>query len=206
MNRDTVDSYLRDGCGRCEHYRTPQCKVHLWTKPLVALRALVREAGLVEALKWGSPTYAVDGKNVLMILSFRESCALSFLQGAALTDADGILESAGPNSQFARLFRAKKADDVTRHEASLRALIAQAVAFSRAGGKVERAPAKDLPEELAALLADDPTLAAAFEALTPGRKRSYALHVGGAKQEATRTRRAEACIPGILGGRGFNER
>jgi uncharacterized protein YdeI (YjbR/CyaY-like superfamily) len=206
MNRDTVDSYLRDGCGRCEHYRTPQCKVHLWTKPLVALRALVREAGLVEALKWGSPTYAVDGKNVLMILSFRESCALSFLQGAALTDADGILERAGPNSQFARLFRVKTADDVKRREGSLRALIDQAVAFSRAGGKVERAPAKALPEELTALLADDPTLAAAFDALTPGRKRSYALHVGGAKQSATRTRRAEACVPGILGGRGFNER
>lgn len=206
MNRDTVDSYLRDGCGRCEHYQTPQCKVHLWTKPLMALRALVREAGLVEALKWGSPTYSVDGKNVLMILSFRESCALSFLQGAALTDTDGILESAGPNSHYARLFRVKKADDVKRREGSLRALIDQAVAFSRAGGKVERAPAKELPEELTALLADDPTLAAAFEALTPGRKRSYALHVGGAKQAATRTRRAEACIAGILGGRGFNER
>lgn len=206
MNRDTVDSYLRDGCGRCEHYQTPQCKVHLWTKPLMALRALVRATGLVEALKWGSPTYSLDDKNLVMILSFRESCALSFLQGAALSDPNGILESAGPNSRYARLFRVKKADDVERHETSLRALLDQAIAFSRAGGKVDPAPVKDLPEELSAILAEDPVLAAAFEALTPGRKRSYALHVGGAKQAATRARRAEACIPAILAGRGFNER
>ncbi len=172
----------------------------------MALRALVRESDLVEALKWGSPTYSLDGKNVLMIVSFRESCALSFLQGAALSDPDGVLESAGPNSHYARLFRVKKADDVKRHEASLRVLLDQALAFSRAGGKIAPAPVKDLPEELSAVLAEDPVLSAAFEALTPGRKRSYALHVGGAKQAATRTRRAEACIPGILGGRGFNER
>jgi len=206
MNRDSVDSYLRDGCGRCTYYRTPECKVHLWTKPLMALRALVRETELVETMKWGSPTYTLAGKNVVMIQSFRESCALSFLQGAALPDPDGILESAGPNSQHARLFRVTKTADVTRHAASLRALLTDAIVFSRSGGKTKPTPTKELPEELAALLAKDPKLAAAFEALTPGRRRSHAIHVGGAKQPATRARRAEACAPEILAGRGFHER
>lgn len=206
MNRDSVDSYLRDGCGRCAHYRTPECKVHLWTKPLMALRALVRETELVETMKWGSPTYTLGGKNLVMIASFRESCALSFLQGAALPDPGGILESAGPNSQHARLFRVTKATDVTRHAAALRVLLAEAIAFSRAGGKTTPRAAKELPEELVALLTKDPRLAAAFEALTPGRQRSYAIHVGGAKQAATRARRAEACVPEILAGRGFHER
>jgi uncharacterized protein YdeI (YjbR/CyaY-like superfamily) len=206
MNRDSVDSYLRDGCGRCAHYRTPECKVHLWTKPLMALRALVRETELVETMKWGSPTYTLDGKNIVMIASFRESCVLSFLQGAALSDPDGILESAGPESRHARLFRVTKAADVTRHAASLRALLAEAARFARAGGKIGPAPEKALPEELSAVLAKDPALAAAFEALTPGRRRSYAIYVGGAKQAATRARRAEACVPEILAGRGFHER
>ncbi len=30
MNTTSVDAYLQDGCGRCEHYKTPQCKVHNW--------------------------------------------------------------------------------------------------------------------------------------------------------------------------------
>jgi len=72
--------------------------------------------------------------------------------------------------------------------------------------RCDPAPVKDLPEELSPILAEDPVLAAAFEALTPGRKRSYVIHVGGAKQAATRTRRAEACIPEILAERGFHER
>nr|WP_255775031.1 YdeI/OmpD-associated family protein [Halomonas alkalisoli] len=36
---------------------------------------------------------------------------------------------------------------------------------------------------------------AAFEALTPGRKRGYILHFSGAKQSSTRTSRIEKCVP-----------
>ena len=51
-----------------------------------------------------------------------------------------------------------------------------------------------------------PELKAAFVALTPGRRKSYILHVSGAKQAKTRAARAEKCVPMILSGRGFNER
>ncbi len=217
MNRESVDSYLEDGCGRCDDYKTPNCKVHLWTKTLVTLRALLREESwrLHEAMKWGSPTYAItagptstggEGRNVLQIVSFRDHCALSFFQGAALADPEGLLESPGPNSRYVRFARFRTVADITAREAPLRALVAAAVAFAEAGGKVDPAPVADLPAELVALLDGDPALATAFEALTPGRRRSHGIHVGGAKQEATRQRRAEACIPDILAGRGFRER
>jgi uncharacterized protein YdeI (YjbR/CyaY-like superfamily) len=48
-------------------------------------------------------------------------------------------------------------------------------------------------------------LRAAFEALTPGRRKSYIFHVSGAKQAKTRVARAERCVPMIMSGRGFNE-
>jgi uncharacterized protein YdeI (YjbR/CyaY-like superfamily) len=46
----------------------------------------------------------------------------------------------------------------------------------------------------------------AFEALTPGRQRSYLYHFAGAKQPATRTARIEKAKPAIHAGRGFLER
>lgn len=48
MNNTSVESYLRDGCGRCELFATPQCKVHRWTHELIALREIVRKTGLAE--------------------------------------------------------------------------------------------------------------------------------------------------------------
>jgi uncharacterized protein YdeI (YjbR/CyaY-like superfamily) len=206
MNTTGVDSYLRDGCGRCEHYQTPACKVLLWTEALVALRTLVRASGLEETMKWGSPCYTLDGKNVVMLVSFRESCGLSFFKGAALTDDDGILESAGPNSRHAGFVKCRSLADVTSRRTQIERLLTQAIALERAGVKIAKAPPEPVPDELARRLAADPGLRAAFEALTPGRRRSHVLHVSGAKQSETRERRVEKCVPDILAGRGFNER
>lgn len=207
MNTGTVDDFLRDGCGRCAQYQTPACKALAWTAPLTALRALLRASGLTEALKWGSPCYTLDGKNVAMLAAFRAHCALSFFKGAALEDPEGLLEPAGPNSRHARLLRFQSRGDVSRHRDAIRRLLAQAIALERSGVKVAPGPAPlTLPDELARRLAVDAPLRRAFEALTPGRRRSHALYVGGATQSATRERRVDRCAGDILQGRGFNER
>ncbi|MBX7098721.1 MAG: YdeI/OmpD-associated family protein [Myxococcaceae bacterium] len=207
MNTTSVDAYLRDGCGRCEKYRTPACKVHLWARPLEALRALVLESELVEEMKWGSPCYTLGGKNVLMIASFKEYCALQFFKGAALEDPDGVLESAGPNSQHVRFIKFRSGQDVAARKKAAKRLVAQAIELERAGGKVAPRSTPDaVPEELARRLAAQPALRRAFDALTPGRRRSHVLHVSGAKQAETRERRVDRCAEAILAGRGFNER
>ena len=207
MNTTSVDAYLTDGCGRCEHYQTPTCKVLLWTQPLVALRAIVLAEGLVETMKWGSPCYTLDGKNVLMIVAFRDACAMSFFKGAALTDAAGVLESAGPNSRFFRQARFRSLADVDARRDAIIGLVRQAIALERAGVKIDApADADPIPDELAQRLEEDPALRDAFDALTPGRRRSHLLHISGAKQAETRARRVERCAIDILAGRGFNER
>lgn len=207
MNNTSVDSYLRDGCGRCEKFQTPECKVHLWTKPLTALRAMLNEAGLVEEMKWGSPTYTVDGKNVVMLTSFKAFCALQFFKGTALKDDEGLLESPGPNSQHVRFLKFLSLADVKTHRAAARRFIAEAIELERAGVKVvSKAASTALPDELTARFARDAALKKAFEALTPGRQRSHVLHISGAKQAETRERRVDACAEAIRAGRGFNER
>ncbi len=206
MNTGTVDSYLQDGCGRCDHYQTPQCKVHLWTPGLVALREVALASGLVETMKWGSPCYTLDGKNVAMLLAFRESFGFSFFKGAAMSDPEGVLESAGPNSNHGRYLKFRAVDEVNARRAQAAAYLDQAIALERAGVKTAPAARPDVPAELEARLAADPALRAAYDALTPGRQRSHILHVSGAKATETRARRAEACAAIILAGKGFNER
>jgi uncharacterized protein YdeI (YjbR/CyaY-like superfamily) len=207
INRTSVDAYLQDGCGRCEHYTTPACKVLRWTDALVHLRALLLAEGLDEEMKWGSPCYTVGGKNVLMLISLKESCGISFFKGAALADDAGLLESAGPNSQLGKLVRFRSIDEVRARHEGVVGLVRQAVALERAGTKVARpAAALTVPGELEACLAADPALRAAFDALTPGRRRSHILHVSGAKGTETRARRAEKCAEDIRSGKGFNER
>lgn len=207
MNNTSVDSYLREGCGRCERFQTPECKVLLWTKPLEALRKLVLSVGLQEEMKWGSPCYTLDGKNVVALASLNDFCSLSFFKGALLEDEEKLLVAPGPNSRHARYLKFTSLKEVTRRrEATLR-LLEEAIAVQKAGKKVPpRSGEEPLPEELAAHLASDAELEAAFAQLTPGRRRSHALYVSGAKQSKTRVVRAQRCAAKILAGKGWNER
>lgn len=207
MNNTSVESFLRDGCGRCDHFKTPECKVHQWTEPLEALRELLLAAGLEEQMKWGSPCYMLDGKNVIMLVALKDCCAISFFKGAALVDDEGLLERPGPNSRFGRYLKFRSFAEVKAKKKITRRLVEQALELERTGTKV-KAPsaAEPVPAELASRLATDPVLRRAFEALTPGRRRSHVLQISGAKQAETRERRVERCAQDILAGRGFNER
>jgi uncharacterized protein YdeI (YjbR/CyaY-like superfamily) len=82
----------------------------------------------------------------------------------------------------------------------------ESCAFSFFKGALLKEPlAYPVPEELQKMLDENATLRKAFAALTPGRRKSYLFHIASAKQAATRTARAEKCVPMIMSGRGFNE-
>jgi uncharacterized protein YdeI (YjbR/CyaY-like superfamily) len=207
MNNHSAESFLQDGCGRCDKYRTPACKVHLWTDALVALRGLLLEFDLVEEMKWGFPTYTLKGKNVVMLTAFKNHCSLSFFTGAALSDDDRRLVSPGPNSRYMRLMKFTSAQEVAADRLQAAEFIQQAIHVELEGTIIaEASEPEPIPEELEARLDTDTALREAFDSLTPGRQRSHVLHVSGAKASATRERRVEKCVPKILAGMGFNER
>jgi len=207
INDISVDSYLQIGCGRCDKFQTPACKVHTWPEELVALRALVNETELHEEMKWGSPCYTLDGRNVVMISAMRDYCALSFFKGSLLSDPDDLLVAPGPNSQAARLLKFTSLDQIEAKRDAIRQALTEAIRRERAGEKVAfRKQPEPVPAELQAVLDADPQVAAAFASLTPGRQRSHILHVSGAKRSTTRERRAGKCKVKILAGKGFQER
>ncbi len=177
-----------------------------WSEEMAAVRDLLLGCGLDEAIKWRTPCFTHGGANVVILQPMRDHLALMFFKGALLTDPDGVLEEQGPNSRSARRVRVRSVDDVTRLAATLDALVAEAVAVEEAGLEVADAPELTLVEELQERLDEDPELRAAFESLTPGRRREYHLHVAGAKRSDTRRRRVEQHVPRILAGKGLRDR
>jgi uncharacterized protein YdeI (YjbR/CyaY-like superfamily) len=168
-----VDQFLLEGCMRCPKGATPACKVHRWTDILEFLRQLLFETELVEERKWGVPTYTLNGKNVVMLGVFNDSCVLSFLKGSLMEDPQGILELPGPNSFEGRFIRFTQLTEAEKLETELKAYIRQAIEVEKSGKKME-APKRggmEIPEELIEKFAEHEGLEKAFFALTPSRHR-----------------------------------
>jgi uncharacterized protein YdeI (YjbR/CyaY-like superfamily) len=177
-----------------------------WPDEIVALRALLLEAGLDEHIKWGKPCYGLEDDNVVIIQEFADHLALMFFKGILLDDPAGVLEAQGPNTHAARRMTFRCVDDVRRCADVVRSYVAEAIAVEKAGTALPPRPEEDLAGELQERLAGDPELADAFDDLTPGRQREYNLHVSGAKQASTRERRVDNIVPRILDGKGLRDR
>jgi uncharacterized protein YdeI (YjbR/CyaY-like superfamily) len=178
-----------------------------WQKEIDKLRKVALDCDLVEELKWSKPCFTFQKKNIAILIPLKESCAFSFFQGALLKDPTHILEKIGEHTQAGRWIKFTSVREIAALQASLKSYLYEAIELEESGKKVQlRKPSEyAIPDELQAILNDDATLMAAFEALTPGRRKSYMFHIASAKQAITRTARAERCIPMILSGRGFNE-
>jgi uncharacterized protein YdeI (YjbR/CyaY-like superfamily) len=177
-----------------------------WRAEIAELQRILAGFALREECKWGKPCYTLDGANVVLIQGFKESCALMFFQGALLKDGKKLLVQLG-QTQAARVMKFASAKEIIAKEATIKAYVREAMAAAKAGRKVETKPAAfPVPAELAAKLRADKRFQRAWDALTPGRRRGYLYHFGGAKQSATRIARIEKAMPAIFEGRGFLER
>jgi uncharacterized protein YdeI (YjbR/CyaY-like superfamily) len=178
-----------------------------WQNETDELRKIALDCDLIEERKWGKPCFTFLKKNVAIVISLKESCALAFFKGTLLKDPKHVLEKAGEHTQAGRWIKFTSVKEITALEIPLRSYLYEAIELAKSGKKIEvRKPSEyTIPEELQTLLDNDETLKASFKALTPGRRKSYVFHVSSAKQAKTRAARAERCIPMIQSGRGFNE-
>jgi uncharacterized protein YdeI (YjbR/CyaY-like superfamily) len=178
-----------------------------WSAEFAALRQLCLASGLDEHLKWGQACYDLAGRNVVLIHGFKDYCALLFMKGALLRDPKGILVQQTKNVQAARQIRFASLADISKQKAAVKAYIREAIAVEKSGAAVAMRSVEqfDVPEEFQQRLRDDPKLAVAFQALTPGRQKGYLLHFAGAKQSATRAARVAKHAPRILEGLGLDD-
>ena len=182
-------------------------KADPWQQEVKLLRSIPLDCGLVEVLKWGSPCYALDGSNVVLIHTFKEYCAFLFFKGALLKDPENILVQQTEKVQAARQIRFTDAKSIRKLRPVLKSYIQQAIEVEKSGAKVAMKRVSEYPvaEEFQRRLDEHPSLRAAFEKLTPGRQKAYLFYFSGAKKSETRVARVEKCIPQILDGIGLEE-
>jgi uncharacterized protein YdeI (YjbR/CyaY-like superfamily) len=193
MTNPKVDSFLK--------------RQDKWRAEFAKLREILLDTGLTEELKWGQPSYALDGKNIVLMHGFNEYCALLFHKGALLQDRKGVLIQQTKNVQSARQIRFTSVQEVSKLASTVKAYVREAIKIERAGLKVPLKKTEDLelPEELESKLATNAKFKAAFAALTPGRQRSYILHFSQPKLSKTRAARVAKHLPRILKGLGLND-
>jgi len=178
-----------------------------WKKEMDKLRNIALDCFLTEEIKWSKPCFTFQKRNIAVIIPLRDVVALSFFKGALLRDPRGILERVGEHTQAARWIKFASVQAIKALEPTLREYLYEAIELEESGRKVALKKPADypIPEELQRLLDENARVATAFDALTPGRRKSYIFHISGAKQAKTRAARAARCVPMILSGRGFNE-
>jgi uncharacterized protein YdeI (YjbR/CyaY-like superfamily) len=201
------DDFFTKGCGRCDRFATPDCSTRLWIDGLNDLRRICLDLGLVETVKWAHPCCMHAGRNIAIFGAFRGDFRLSFMNPSLVRDTEGVLEPQGPNSQTPGMIRFTAIGQVGRMEPMIRAYLRQLMDHAEAGTrppKIEREI--DMPDELTEALDADPELAEAFQALTPGRRKSYMFSLHQAKQSATRVARIEKFRERIIAGKGAMER
>jgi uncharacterized protein YdeI (YjbR/CyaY-like superfamily) len=202
-----VEDFFSKGCGRCDRFATPACSVRRWQPGLERLREICRSAGLVETVKWGHPCYMHAGRNIALIAALQGDFRLNFFNAALMKDPDGLLERQGPNTRHPDSIRFTAIEQVDQRATALRAYLREAMGYAEAGTVPPKETHElELPDELVNAMDADPELADAFHRLTPGRQRSYLIHLGSAKTSATRVARIAKARPNVLAGKGANER
>ncbi|RNL95065.1 hypothetical protein ED312_00210 [Sinomicrobium pectinilyticum] len=176
-----------------------------WRKALETLRDVLRKTELQETVKWGLPTYTVNGKNVVGFAAFKEHIALWFHNGALLRDEHSVLVNAQEGKTKAlRQWRFTSETEIEKDK--VRRYVEEAIANQKQGKEIK--PEKKelvIPQELLRKLQEDRSFHEKFEALAPYKQREYAGYIEEAKRETTRYARLEKIIPLILEGKGLHD-
>lgn len=174
-----------------------------WKAECLLLREVVLGFGLTETLKWKHPCYMDNGRNVNLVSWRNGGAVVSLLKGALVDDPRGRLLRAGQN-RYDRYLLYGSVAEIEAERSYLEDLLTQNIQAEREGRTLPPLPDEiDLVPELHDALQADPELRAAFEALTPGRKRGWNLHFGKAKRSATRASRIEKAREKIFAGKGL---
>lgn len=178
-----------------------------WQPILEKMRTLLVNTEMEETIKWGAPTYTVNGKNVVAIGAFKSYAGIWFFQGALLSDPKNILINAQEGkTQALRQIRFESAEEVD--ENMIKAYVDEAIANQKAGREIKPAKRKSfsIPEELARAMKEDRELKEKYEAFSHSRRREYAEYISEAKRAETRLRRLKKVIPMIKSQTGLNDK
>lgn len=174
---------------------------------IARLREIALKTKMGETLKWGSPVYTVEEKNVLGIMAFKKHFGIWFFNGVFLSDPKNVLKNAQEGKTKAMRHWKFTANNAIEPAVVL-AYMEEAIENQKKGlvVKAERNTKKiEVPSLLSGALIRNKTMMAKFESLSPGKQRDYCEYISTAKQEKTKLSRLEKIKPMILEGVGLND-
>ena len=178
-----------------------------WQNELKLLRRLLNATELEETVKWGSPCYTINGKNVVSVGAFKEFVALWFFQGALLKDKDKVLINAQEGTTKAlRQWRFFAVDEI--HPQQVQKYVKEAIENQKLGREIlpQRKKSLVIPSHLSEALRGNSKLKTCFDQFTTGKQREFADYIASAKRIKTRKNRLQKIIPMILRKEGLNDR
>ncbi|RFN58013.1 YdeI/OmpD-associated family protein [Marixanthomonas ophiurae] len=178
-----------------------------WSDELSKLRSIFQKTELTEEVKWGAPTYTLNGKLVIGLAGFKNHYAIWFHQGVFLKNKEDKLVNAQEGiTKALRQWRFEEGDPI---ESNLILKYTQEAIENCIAGKElkpQRKKSVTIPPTLEKAFNANKKLASAFKKLTPGKQREYANHISEAKREATKESRLEKITHMIIEGKGLHDK
>lgn len=181
-------------------------KQEVYREALEFLREILNQTELVEAVKWGLPTYTLNKKNVVGIAAFKSYFGLWFFNGVFLSDPFNLLRNAQEGkTRGMRQLMFKDLNSIDR--AIVLDYILEAIDNQKKGLEIKpKSKPLIIPPELDQVLESNKKLAGLFASQSLTKKREFAEYVGSAKREETRLKRLDKIIPMILNNIGLNDK
>jgi len=180
-----------------------------WQSALLQLRQIIKALPLEETLKWGGPVYTFNSKNIVGLAGFKNHIGIWFFQGVFLKDKTKKLTNAQKGTTKAlRQWRFESETDLLIEKDLIKAYILEAIENEKKGKRIKpiRNLTFEIPELFQEVLNKNAALKQAYETLTPGRQKEYAVYIGEAKKEVTSLARIEKSSPLILAGKGLYDK
>lgn len=182
-------------------------KARPFREGLQLLRSLALQTQLQETIKWNSPVYTIENKNVLGIMAFKSHFGIWFFHGVFLKDPDKVLENVQDGKTKAmRHWKFKSAEEIDAKR--VLAYFNEAIENQKKGIRLipEKSKGTVIPVILKNTFQKNKNLEAAFNAITGYKKREFCEYIETAKQEKTRQSRLQKIIPLIEKGMGLNDK
>ncbi|MGB1269647.1 MAG: YdeI/OmpD-associated family protein [Flavobacteriaceae bacterium] len=177
-----------------------------WKQLLDALRVILLKTQLTESVKWNSPVYTLNGKNVIGLGAFKNHASIWFFQGVFLNDkANKLINAQEGKTKALRQWRFEC--NTIKDVLLIEAYINEAIENQKLGKaiKVERNKQLVLPDLITEHFISDSKFKMTFEKLTKSKQREYAEYIQTAKKQITQQKRLEKIIPMVYNGLGLND-
>jgi len=173
-----------------------------WKEELELLRELTLKTEFKETVKWGAPTYTINGKNVMGIGAFKSYVGIWFFNGSFLLDRTGkLINAQDGRTKGLRQWRFNSLEDMDL--VLILEYMKEAIENQKQGKYIKAVSNKTpivIPNLLELAFKGNSDLKISFGKFSLSKQREFTDYIHSAKQEKTKLTRIAKIVPMILNG------